>query len=297
MLRRSFLSVLAGSAIVSRLPMLAQGGITVTPLAEKLHLLAGIGGNIVILEGADGLLMIDSGLSEAAQALLAETGKIGKGKVTRLINTHWHYDHVGGNTTFGKTGARILANENVKARLSTRQMNKFLNRPTEPLPSEGLPVETFKDKGQLKHGGDIVHYQLLPPAHTDGDTVIHFQSANVIHGGDLLFHGLYPFIDYSSAGSLAGMVANAERIYKMADTKSKIVPGHGPLMNKQDVKEYGDMLADCLGIFTKSIREGKSLEELQAAKPFTKYDDTLGKMFLKPEQWIAMNYMGMKRSS
>src|SRR6185369_7537805 len=149
MLRRSFLTSLTGGFLM-RSAAFAQGGLTVTPLGDKIHLLAGAGGNIVILEGADGLLLVDSGLAETTEAVLAETGKIGKTTITRLINTHWHYDHVGGNVRMGKGGTKILAHEKTKARLTSKQFNEFLKKPSEPLSAEGLPVETFRTEGKLK---------------------------------------------------------------------------------------------------------------------------------------------------
>ena len=297
MLRRSFVrnlvSASAGGFLLRSKLLAQQAVIAVTPLRSKLRLLTGAGGNIVILEGQEGLLMVDSGLPDTISAVLGETGKIGKGQVTRLINTHWHTDHTGGNTDLGKKGAKILAHENVKTRLPKKQYMAFFKRTVEPLPPEGLPVETFGDRGKLKFAGETLHYHHLPPAHTDGDSVIHFQNANVYHGGDLLFTGMYPFIDYSSRGSLEGMAGNAEKILKEVDENTVIVPGHGAVAQKKDVKEYADMLASSLDIFSKNIREGKSLEQMQAAKPFSAYDDKWGKGFIKPEAWIALNYEGM----
>ena len=296
MFRRSFLHRLASlpaAGILARLPLAAQGGINVTLLADKLHLLSGAGGNIAILEGPDGLLLIDSGLGEATEGILGATGKIGKGKITRLINTHWHYDHTGGNARLGKDGVKIVAQRNVLTRLSSKQTIAFFNRTFDPLPPEGLPVETFTDKGELQHGGESVRYLYLPPAHTDGDTVIHFQNANVFHGGDLLFNGMYPFIDYWTGGSLAGMAGNAERIWKMVDGQTKIIPGHGPMWEKPGVREYADMLAGSLEIMTKALKEGKTLEQIQSAQPLKAYDEKWGKGMLKPEQWIALNFAGM----
>lgn len=292
--RRTFLGTLASAALVRTL--LAQGAITVTELAPKLHLLSGAGGNIVIHEGPEGLLLIDSGVPEAATKVLAETGKIGSGKVSHLINTHWHYDHVGANVDLGKKGAKILAHENTKTRLSTRQTVAALQRTFDPLAPEGIPSETFRDHGTLSHGKEKLHYRHMPPAHTDGDTVIHFQDANVYHGGDLLFIGSYPFIDYSSGGSLAGMAADAERVWKEVDGKTKVVPGHGPVSTKSDVRLYADMLADCHTVMARLIKEGKTVDEIKAAKPFSKYDAKLGSGFIGPEQWIGLNYLGMKPS-
>lgn len=298
MRRRTFLrTALATVPAAAAFRLAAQSGaLTVTTLGPKLHVLAGAGGNIVILEGPEGLLLIDSGVPEAAAGVAAEAGKISKSPVARLINTHWHFDHVGGNATFGKSGARILAHENTKGRMSTRQTIAFFQRSFDPVAPEGLPAETFKDHGQLKHGADALHYRYLPPAHTDGDTTIHFQNANVYHGGDLLFFGLYPFIDYSSGGSLAGMAANAERIQKAIDDRTKVVPGHGPVGGRKDVREFGDMLSACLESISRLIREGKTLEQVQAAGPTRRFDAKWGGGMLKPAEWVAMNYAGMRQA-
>lgn len=301
MLRRSFVGSLVsasayGTLFRSRL-LAQQSEIAVTPLKDKLHLLMGAGGNIVILEGDDGLLLVDSGLPDTITNIMSAAGKIGKGKVTRLINTHWHTDHTGGNTQLGKNGAKILAHDNVKTRLSNKQYMAFFKRTVEPLAPEGLPAETFSDKGSLKFAGETLNYHHLPPAHTDGDTVIHFQNANVYHGGDLLFTRMYPFIDYSSGGSLEGMAGNAERILRDVDENTTIIPGHGAVTRKKDVKEYAEMLSSSLDIFTKNIQQGKTLEQLQAAKPFSAYDDKWGKGFINPGAWIALNYAGMTRKA
>ena len=171
------------------------------PLGKNLSVLTGDGGNIAFVTSPDGLLMVDSGLPDTAPALM-EKAKSAAPKIAILINTHWHFDHTGGNTTVGKSGAKIIAHVNVKKRLSSKQTIAFMKRDFEPLPTEGLPVEIFTDKGHLTYSGEKIHYAYLPPAHTDGDTVVHFQNANVLHCGDLYFNGAYPFIDYST-GTLA----------------------------------------------------------------------------------------------
>ncbi len=297
MLRRHFLrNILAASTAGSFLLRAQQAGISVTPLRDKLSLLAGAGGNIVLLEGPDGLLMIDSGLSDSTAGILDKTDKIGNGKITTLFNTHWHTDHTGSNVILGQKGAQIIAHETVKTRLAKGQYMAFFKRQVDPMDPAGLPSETFKDKGKIKFAGETAQYEHLPPAHTDGDSIVHFHNANVFHGGDLLFSGFYPFIDYGSEGSLAGMAANAERIYKMVDNNTIVVPGHGPVEKKADVKDFADMLSGSLDIFTKQIKDGKTLAQMQADKPFAAYDAKWGGGFMKPEAWIAMNYSGMKKA-
>ena len=271
-------------------------GVTVTPLRDKLYLLSGAGGNIIIQEGPDGLLMVDSGLSDSTAGILAQTDKIGKGQITQLFNTHWHTDHTGSNVILGQKGAQITAQENVKTRLAKGQYMEFFKRKVDPMDPAGLPSVAFKDKGKIKFANETAHYEHLPPAHTDGDSIIHFHNANVFHGGDLLFNGMYPFIDYGSAGSLAGMAGNAERILKMVDDSTIIIPGHGAIAKKSDVKDFADMLSGSLDIFSKNIKAGKTLEQMQADQPFKAYDDKWGKGFIKPEAWIALNYAGMKQA-
>ena len=297
MLRRSFLQSLVAASAGSLLLRAQAAGISVTPLRDKLYLLSGGGGNIVIMESPDGLLMVDSGLTDSTSGILDKTDKIGNGKITTLFNTHWHTDHTGSNVILGQKGANIIAQENVKTRLAKGQYMEFFKRKVDPMDPAGLPSETFKDKGKIKFGGETAEYHHLPPAHTDGDSVIHFHNANVFHGGDLLFAGMFPFIDYGSEGSLAGMTANAERIVKMVADDTIIVPGHGPVIKKADVKEFHDMLNASLGIFQQAIAQGKTQEQLAADKPFAAYEDKWGKGMIKSEMWIALNYAGMKKAS
>jgi glyoxylase-like metal-dependent hydrolase (beta-lactamase superfamily II) len=294
MLRRSFLRKVVAVSAGGVLLRAQAAGLKVTPLRGKLYLLSGAGGNIIIQEGPDGLLMIDSGLSDSTAGILAETGKIGNGKVTLLFNTHWHTDHTGSNVVLGKQGVKIIAQENVRTRLAKGQYMEFFKRQVDPMASEGLPAQTFRDKGKIQFGGETAHYEHLPPAHTDGDAVIYFHNANVFHGGDLLFNGMYPFIDYGSAGSLTGMAHNATSILTMVHDDTVIIPGHGPVAKKSDVQEFADMLNGSLEIFTKEIKAGKTLDQLQAEKPCKAYDDKWGRGFMKPEAWIALNYSGMK---
>ena len=192
MLRRSFLQSLVAASAGSFLLRAQAAGISVTTLRDKLYLLSGAGGNIVIMESPDGLLMVDSGLTDSTSGILDKTDKIGNGKITTLFNTHWHTDHTGSNVLLGQKEATIIAQENVKTRLAKGQYMEFFKRKVDPMDPAGLPSETFKDKGKIKFGGETAEYHHLPPAHTDGDSVIHFHNANVFHGGDLLFAGMFP---------------------------------------------------------------------------------------------------------
>jgi glyoxylase-like metal-dependent hydrolase (beta-lactamase superfamily II) len=261
-------------------------------LGDKLNLLSGDGGNIAVLQGEDGLLLVDSGLAPNAEAMETKAKSVSQKPITVLINTHFHFDHVGGNERLGREGARIIAHENVLKRVSTMQKNIFFNREVPPLAPEGRPRTTFSKAGKLTHGGEKITYQYLPPAHTDGDTTVHFGNANVYHAGDLFFNGLYPFIDYGAGGSIEGMVASADRMIKAVNGQTKIIPGHGPLGTLEDLRSYRSMLADVNQRVSKLVKEGKTLEQVQAAEPTKTYDDKWGKGFLKPADFVRMLYAG-----
>lgn len=261
-------------------------------IGEKLILLTGAGGNIAILKGEDELLLVDSGLAQTAEAMESRARSAGGVPITTLINTHHHFDHVGGNERLGRAGVRIIAHENVLKRLSTPQRIAFFNRETPALAPEGRPKTTFSDSGALTHGGEKVVYRHLPPAHTDGDTTIHFQNANVYHAGDLLFNGSYPFIDYSAGGSVEGMVAAADRMIDAVDQKTKVIPGHGPMATRDDLCAYRAMLADVNERVSRLVSGGKTLEETLAAEPTKSYDEKWGKAGMQPAQVVRMLYLG-----
>lgn len=274
--------------------MLAQNAaLKIEQLGKNLAVLSGAGGNIALLTSPDGLLMVDSGLPTTVAPVM-EKVKAAALKVSILINTHWHYDHVGANTEIGKSGAKLIAHVNVKTRLSTMQKITALNMEFKPLPVEGQPAETFTDRGHLSYAGEKVQYTHLPPAHTDGDTIVHFQHENVLHCGDLYFNGYYPFIDYSSGGSIEGMIANAARIGKMASEKTRLIPGHGAVSNKKELAVYHDMLAGVNEAVSKLVKQGMTSAEAVAAKPLAPWNDQWGKGFLTPDQFVGLLYLGKK---
>jgi len=270
----------------------AQAALTLQPLSDKITVLMGAGGNITILKSADGLLLVDAGLPNTVAAVLAKLKDVAPAPVKLLINTHWHYDHTGGNEELGKSGTQILAHVNCLKRLSATQHIAFFNRDFPALAEVGRPKQTFQDKGQLSFGGETVRYQYLPPAHTDGDITVHFANDDVYAAGDLHFNGMYPFIDYSTGGSIEGMIRNAATMLKAVGAKTKIVPGHGPLATKADLQAFHDMLADANEQLSKLIKQGKSIDEIVAAKPTAKYDDKWGNGFVKADAWLRMLHAG-----
>src|SRR4051812_45330333 len=216
--------------------------IKTTRLTQSLYLLEGEGGNIGVSVGDDGVFVIDDQFAPLTARILAAIKTISDKPVRFVINTHWHFDHTGGNENFGKTGVTIVAHDNVRKRLATKTPIEFFKSAYGPTPAAGLPVLTFKDTVTFHLNGDEAMAIHAPNAHTDGDSIIHFKNVNVVHMGDTYFNGLYPFIDTGTRGSVKGMIAAADRALQITDDTSRIIPGHGPLSNKAELREYRAML-------------------------------------------------------
>jgi cyclase len=267
--------------------------------AEKLsgtvYMLTGAGGNIGLSIGEDAVLMIDDQFAPLTPKIQEAIAKLTPKPVKFLVNTHWHFDHTGGNQNFGAAGALIVAHENVRKRLAAGGSVEFLGMTFKPEPSVALPTITFARDTVFNVNGDELHVMHVPSAHTDGDSIVHFTKSNVIHMGDTFFNKLYPFIDSSSGGSAAGVVANAERVLKMARDDTKIIPGHGPLGSKADLKAFRDMLATVSGRVQKQVKSGKSLAQVIDSKPTAEFDEVWGKGFLNPQRFVEMLYKGMQK--
>jgi cyclase len=247
-----------------------------TPVAGNISLIEGAngfaGGNVAVISGDDGLLVIDDELEPLAPKLRTALAAFKK-PVRFVVNTHWHSDHTGGNTTLGGGGAVIVAHYNVRKRLSTEQFINMMGmkKTFPPSPAAALPVVTFNDDLTFFFAGDEIHVFHVAPAHTDGDSIVHFKKANVIHTGDT-FVGGYPIVDSGSGGQLDGFVAAADRVLAIADDATKIIPGHGPLMTKADVKDWRDMIVTVRERVAKLVAQKKTLAEVQAAKPTAEFD-------------------------
>ncbi len=262
-----------------------------TSLGDKLNLISGVGGNIALLAGADGALVVDSGIVEAVAKTQSELAKAGP--LALLVNTHWHYDHVGGNEAIARTGARIIAHENCRQRMATEQFVEAYNRKIPPSPAGALPLVTINTPTTLHLNDEEIRLLPVLPAHTDGDVIVHFQKADLIHTGDLFFNGGYPYIDYSSRGVLGGLVTAIRDLVAMTGAKTRIIPGHGPLATPADLKSYLAFLETMLDRFSKLKAEGKSVDEVVAAAPSKDFDERLGQRFLKPDQFVRITYTGM----
>ena len=269
--------------------------ITATKLAPDLVLLAGAGGNIALVIGPDGLLMIDSGLVERSADLFKAVAETDGHKVATLFNTHWHFDHVGSNEALGRTGTKIVAHENTKAHLGVRTAMEVANRTFDPLMPEGMPVETFARSGTLTFAKQRLEYTHVPLAHTDGDAYVFFPSLNVLHTGDLLFNGTFPVIDYSNGGWIGGMAQAAAALGEVGDANTRIIPGHGLLATKADLKATHTMLATIHERIEPMIKAGKTVEEVVAAHPSREFDEKFGQGVRKPDAFVQVAYTSIQR--
>jgi len=259
-------------------------------LRDNLFMLYGPGGNMVVLNGADGKVLVDSSFASVAPKLKQSMDALGTAPLKVLINTHWHFDHTDGNQAMHAAGATILAHENTRKRMSTPQTVAVLGMHFDACPAAALPQQTFSDAFKLYFDNEELSLSYTLPAHTDTDIFVHYHQGNVLHMGDLWFNGTYPFIDASSGGNINGMIAGATRGISLADGETKIVPGHGPLGDKAALTKYRDMLTTVRDRVQKLKSSGKSQQDAIAAKPTADLDDQWGKGFMKPDFFVTIVY-------
>lgn len=259
-------------------------------LADGLWVVSGAGGNVTLMVGPGGVLLVDDKLAPATGELKKAIAAVTPKPVRFVFNTHWHGDHTGGNAVFGGEGAVIVAHENVRKRLSTKQLVALMNKEVPASPEPALPVITFADSLAFHLNGDDLEIVHVEPAHTDGDSIIHFKKADVIVMGDTYFSMGYPFIDTSSGGSVDGYVKAADRVLAIAEPSTKIVPGHGPVTDRQKLRVFRDMIATIRDRIKKLAAEGKTLAEVQAARPSADYDATWGKAFIGGPPFVETIY-------
>jgi glyoxylase-like metal-dependent hydrolase (beta-lactamase superfamily II) len=273
--------------------MRAQFGgmpIQAQPLTDSITLLSGPGGNVVVLNGADGKLMGDTFVMPAWPHLKEALDAIGKAPVKTAIDTHWHFDHSDNNAALRAAGATLVAHENTKKRMSETHTLAVLNLTFAPSPAAALPQQTFQQTHMIMMNGESVSLVHFPPAHTDSDMYIHFEKGNVLQTGDVFFNGMFPYIDDETGGSVSGMIAGATKLLAVADDNTKIVPGHGPLGNKGDLMKYRDMLTTARERLQKLKSSGKSVEEVVAAKPLDDLDPIWGKGLFNSDAFIQIAY-------
>lgn len=263
-------------------------------LSDSVYMLTGRGGNVGISSGSDGLYIVDNQLTDVTGPLLAAIRKISNKPIRLVINTHYHGDHTGGNQTIGKTGAVIIAQDNVYKRMSTSQTSSFMNSTTAASPRSALPVVTFNDRMSLHLNGETATVYHVANGHTDGDSIVHFEGSNVIHMGDMYFNGMYPYVDLDAGGSVTGMIVAADLALSLADAGTRIIPGHGPLGMAEDLRGFRDYLVKATGNVQDLIDEGKNLQQTIAAKPTAEWDEALGKTWIKPAQFVTFIYNSLE---
>jgi len=271
-------------ARIGAVPIQAQ------PLAENLTLLAGPGGNVVVLRGSDGLVVVDTFVTPAWPRFQESLKGLGA-PVKFVINTHWHFDHTDNNAPLRAAGATLVAHENTRLRMTQPHHLAVLELDFPPSPAAALPQRVFKDGYKLEANGERVTVSHVPPAHTDTDVVVVFEKAKVLHTGDVFFNGRYPFVDGSTGGRIDGMIAAADRLLTLADADTKIVPGHGPLGTKADLAKYRDMLSQAADRIRKLKASGKSLDDAIAAKPFADLDADWGKGTFNGDGFVKVVYL------
>jgi len=283
-------------ALAPTTPLLAQQqdfskvAVTSEKVAEGVYMLKGQGGNIGLSIGPNGSLVIDDQYAPLSDKILAAIKALTPDPVRFVVNTHWHGDHTGGNENLAKTGAFLVAHENVRKRMGSEQFIAMLNQKVPASPEAALPVVTFAEAVTFHWNGDEVRAFHVAPAHTDGDTVVQFVKADVVHMGDCFFNGSFPFIDTSSGGKVDGIVAAADRVLGGITDKTKIIPGHGPLATKADLQAYRDTVKSVRDRVAKLKAEGKTKEAAVAAKPTAEFDAKWGQGFIKPDVFVGLVY-------
>jgi cyclase len=282
MQRREFLgaapaALFAATALPAAFSRAAEAPLAVTPLADRLWLIGGAGGNVTVLQTSEGVLLVDGGAAAHSKRLLAEVRRLtGTERVHTLFNTHWHHDQTGSNQALGKAGTRIIAHENTRLWLTTDVDSKWEGRVYRPLPKVAQPSQTFYTDGTLQFGDQRIDYGYLPQAHTDGDIYVHFRDANVLVASDVAAAGAYPVIDYVTNGWIGGMTTALQTLTGLANDQTRVVAGRGgPLTKAQLANEY-TVLNTLRQRLAKMIAQGMSAQEMLDARPAQEFEAEWG---------------------
>lgn len=294
------LRALVGLLVLTPLAALAQGEpvpVRAVEAAPGVTLLVGQGGNVGVFSGPDGTLMVDDQFAYQSGPIREALDAQGAGPVRFLLNTHWHGDHTGGNEVFAGRGALIVAHDNVRRRMSTKQFVAAMKREIPPSPEAALPVVTFASDVSFHWNGDEVRAIHVPAAHTDGDVVVHFRRANAIHTGDVFFENGFPFIDLSSGGSIDGLIAAVDRILALADEDTAILPGHGALTDRAGLSDYRRMLGAARERVARAVAEGQGADALVAGRPLADFEERWGGGFVDAEGFLRTLHADLSSAS
>ena len=262
-------------------------------VAPGVYMLVGRGGNVGLTVGADGAAIIDDQFDDMAGKLRAAVALISDRPVKFVINTHLHGDHTGGNDAFGRAGAVIIAQENVRKRLGTAQVNPSTQAQIPPRAREALPVITFADSATLHFNDDDLQFTHVPNAHTETDIIVRFRKANVVHMGDCFTAG-FPFIDRNTGGSIDGLIKAHETVLAGIDDSTRLIRGHGPLGNKAELQAYHDMLVTVRERIVRLVKSGKTQEEVVAARPTREFEEKYAGASFNAANWIGGLYTELK---
>jgi cyclase len=287
-------ALLACSSALAQQQDFSQVQIETIPLAPNLFMLIGSGGNIALSTGPQGSVLVDTQFAPLNEKIVAAVKAAGGSDVKFVVNTHWHGDHAGGNEPLGKAGAVIVAHNNVRVRMSTEQVMAAFNQTVPPSPAAALPTITFPTRATFHWNGNTVNVFHVPNAHTDGDSIVQFANLNVIHTGDTYMKDTYPFIDRSSQGTIDGFIAASEIVLARSDAGTKIIPGHGALATRADYQRFHDMLVKVRANLKTLIDQGKTEDEVVAAKPTAEFDAVWGVGFMMPDNFVRFAYQSLK---
>jgi glyoxylase-like metal-dependent hydrolase (beta-lactamase superfamily II) len=283
---RGIVSLIKDSAAVS--PIVAH------KLRDNISVLEGSGGNIAVLTGADGKILIDAGIGVSRPQVTKALADLGPDPITHLINTHWHFDHADGNEWLHSVGAKIIAQQNTRKHLSEIQRVEDWDYNFLPAAHGAIPTEVFSKQLNLKLNGSSIGLKHYGPAHTDSDISVTFAEADVVHVGDTFWNGIYPFIDYSTGGSIDGMIAASDANLAATTDETIIIPGHGrPVSNKAELKEFRDMLVTVRDKVAELKNQRKSRDEIVAAKPTAAFDAKWGQFVIDPAYFTRLVYEGV----
>lgn len=270
-----------------------QANFRTEKVAGNVYVLFGQGGNIGLSVGPDGILMIDTQFANVADRIKAELAKLGSDKPRFIFNTHWHGDHTGGNEIFG-SDSMIIAHENVRKRME--EVTMFRGQARTPSPKVALPIFTYGTGMNVHFNGERIKAIHFPKGHTDGDTVLFFETSNVVHLGDDFFVARFPFVDLESGGTVDGLIRNIGDMIQMIPADAKIIPGHGPLATLNDLRDYHQLIIDTSLIIRQGMAAGKTLDELKAAGLPEKYNEA-GSGFINTNAWIETIYRNYSKKS
>ncbi len=296
LLSKTLVSGLCACAVLS-MPVVAQDvEIRATDLGGGVYMMTGSGGNLGLSVGDDGAFLIDDQFAPLSDKIKAAIAEVSGSPVRFLVNTHWHGDHTGGNANFANDGAIIVAHKNVRKRLTKDHFIEAINYDVKASAAVALPVITFAKEINFYQNGQSIHILHVENAHTDGDALIYFEEADVLHMGDTFFNKSYPFIDTSTGGSINGVIAAHERALAIITQSTKIIPGHGVLANRADLQNNLAMLKEVRSKILKTIADGLDADAAVAADPLATLNEQWGGGFINAERMVRIVHADLSKS-